>query len=81
MGTLGPNIWLCNLNVADSIFVTKNICSNFWQEVVKMWCEYRFTIPSGNEEIKDQFLWYNSHIRRNNKPYIIKLLYEKNIYI
>lgn len=80
LGILGPNIWLCNLKATDSIILTSNISSTFWKDVVRMWCEYSFTVPTGKEDVENQFLWYNSHLRKNNKPFFMKRLYENNIH-
>ena len=43
------------------------------------WCKYRYEIPNGGTQIINQVIWYNSHIRVNNKPIFYNSWYQKGI--
>ena len=46
---------------------------------MKAWCEYSFSTPQTLNDILAQPLWFNSHIRMENKPYIDEGLHEMGI--
>lgn len=60
-------IWQCALSVKDVKYVTQ--CKNFWYDVLCAWCQFNFKSPTGRNEIMEQIIWFNSHIRIENKPF------------
>ena len=65
---IGSDIWKCNLNEkdADDVIHTESI----WKQVLKCWTKLNYKKQMINaEDCMSQFLWYNSHIRKNNKPF------------
>ena len=75
---LREDIWLCNLRNMDvnSIFGGGN---SFWAQVLLAWSNINFWTPETDTQILDQRIWYNSHIRANNKPFIIQSAYVAGI--
>ena len=66
---LGHNFWHCQLNVND-VKQFLNIDSDpFWKQVAMHWFELTFkeNIAESNE-ILQQVIWCNTHIRIRNKP-------------
>ena len=74
---LREEIWECNLNTKD--IGRLKIKNTFWESVMIAWCElnYRKFVPP--DEIMYEYLWYNSHIRRADQPFIIKELWQKGL--
>ena len=69
--------WECNLDVQDAnTFPCKN---NFRKDVLKCWSEYNYKNDLEEEEIPNQVIWYNSHIRIGNRVMYIHKPYEKGI--
>ena len=57
-------IWCVNLSPRDVSLVVKTN-NTFWVDVFVSWCSYHYTEKcSGSVQI----IWWNSHIRVNNKP-------------
>ena len=58
-------IWKCNLSKQDA----ENMFSEayFWKNVICSWCEFNFQIPQSYSTIVNQVVWYNLHLRINNK--------------
>ena len=68
--------WECNLKECDvNILECKN---EFWKQTVTAWSRINFHDPTA-EQIPNQILWYNSHIRIKNVPVCIKKMYEKGV--
>ena len=69
---LGSDIWRCNIKAEDvpTVVTTRS----FWRDVLFAWTHINFkkdvTTPN---DIANQFLWFNSHIRIAKKP----LCYDK----
>ena len=59
-------IFECNLNAKDA--ATYCSLTEFWGQVFMYWCEFNFHEPQTNTAILQQKLWFNSHLRINNKP-------------
>ena len=71
---LRQDIWRCSLEPQDvSCLGIKNL---FWRETVTAWAKYNFF---HNTEISNQFLWWNSNIRIQNKPAFFKHAYLKGL--
>ena len=74
---LGRDIWRCNLHTAD--VETLRINNSFWNGVIKAWrgLNYNKFVPP--DEFPYQFIWYNSHIRISNKPFLFHNLYNNGL--
>ena len=60
---LGDYIWKCNLNVSDVSSIIQEQ-SGFWVDVLYGWCRYHFHTPTSRDNIRNQIIWGNSHIRK-----------------
>lgn len=65
---MGSLIWECNIKSIDCKYITN--CRSFWFDVVKSWATINFFVPNGIDQVLDQILWYNSHIKINRRIYI-----------
>ena len=70
---LKEKIWLCNIKTTDINVL--NILSKFWEDVIYAWSELNY---DPNKE-KD-FIWYNSCIRIDNKPFFWKNIFKKGLF-
>ena len=68
---LSEKIWMCNLEQRDVKYVCTK-ANSYWTSVLTEWCKLHFSEPRGFEEVSDQIIWLNSHIRINNKPLMPK---------
>ena len=57
--------WECNFNENDVQYVCKS--KGFWNSVVYAWARYNYTDKV--DHTTSQCIWYNSHLRIDNKPY------------
>ena len=73
---LGQDLWRCNLNVKDVKCMVSVEKSQFWHEVFVSWAKYNYKPPS---DTTSQFLWFNSNIRVDSKPFIWKKYYTKGL--
>ena len=72
--SLNDHIWRCRLHPTD---VDKlNISNQFWVDVLKCWGEYNFY---SNFRIENQYIWYNSNIQIQNKPFFWKDVFERGL--
>ena len=70
---LKGDIWKANLKFNDiSLVITRE---GFWTDVLKAWSMLNYINVIEPNEIAHQMLWYNSDIRKNNRPYFIKKAY------
>ena len=72
--TIKFDIWRCTLLPQDVKYL--KISSDFWSDVLASWGEYNFF---HNKRIENQFLWYNSHIRIKDKPFMWKDSYLRDL--
>ena len=51
-----------------------NVCNarGFWKQVVEVWAQYNFNDPISRNDILNQCIWYNTHIRIENKPFYLQ---------
>ena len=63
-------IWVANLHQNDIGNIIKSQHQNIWTNILRAWCEYNYSVPQKVEEILCQSLWFNSLIRKQNKPFI-----------
>ena len=74
---IDQDIWICALN-------QKDICNlipfdSFWRELLLEWAKVQYTeFYTGNEYLQE-LLWYNSKLRKANKPFIIIKAYEAGL--
>ena len=74
-GTLGENIWRCNLAPED-VRRWKKVDS-FWQDVVFSWSSFNYYY---NMRIENQVIWYNSKIRVGDKPFYWKDAHQNGLF-
>ena len=72
--TIGRDIWRVTLLREDVRQL--NLGPEFWRDVLESWCEYNFHTDF---RIENQLIWYNSHIRIQNKPFFWKDVYQKGL--
>ncbi len=53
--------------------------SEFYMELLKVWKEIKYSTINSSEDILNQYLFYNRHIRINNNMIYIKAFSDKNI--
>jgi len=53
--------------------------NTFIREVIMAWSKYNFYNPSNIQQIRNQIILFNSHVRINNKPIYISELNDNNI--
>ena len=77
--TLRDCIWICNLHEKDVNIVMNNkgdARNSFWRDVFKAWCSYNY---DNEKSEKDTFLWFNSEIRINDKPFLWEKYYKEGL--
>ena len=63
--------WQCNFSEKDIKYVCRAI--GFWLDVIKAWANFNYQDKLElMEQILEQNIWYNSHIRIQNKPFYNK---------
>ena len=73
--SLGYDIWSCNLHPNDVKKVIREEENSFWPDVLEAWANYRFNKSlAGN-----QLLWWNSHIKANDRPILITSALDKGL--
>ena len=68
-----------NFSIADTSNIITNMADPFIREVIMAWSKYNFYNPSNIQQIRNQIIWFNSHVRINNKPIYISELNDNNI--
>ena len=74
---LENNLWYANLKEKDVPLVFPE--DNFWTTVFKAWCIINFVISENYVDVVNQFLWFNSNIRRKDAPFVLKYFINANI--
>ena len=72
--TLKHDIFKCNLKTEDIKHL--KIESDFWKSVLEAWSEYTQKCCKDDQKL---FLWWNSDIRINNKPFFFAAQYTKGL--
>jgi len=72
-------VWNMNFSIADTANIITNITNPFIREVIMAWSKYYFYKPSNIQQIRNQIIRFNSHVRINNKPIYISELNDNNI--
>lgn len=73
---IGVQCWKANIKKSD---IKKISMSSFWQDVWLAWSDATFHKPKTQKQIKDQYLWFNSWIRRRNRPFVIKAMINNEV--
>lgn len=74
---LADKLWICNFSVNDleTLFPIRS----FWRQVVYAWASFNFYSPKTTQEILNQVIWYNSHIRVQDFPLTALKAWEKGL--
>ena len=71
-------LWECNFNENDcELFACTSL---FWKSVLQAWATVNYHEPSDHSQIANQIIWYNSHIKVENKFLLIPQMYESGIF-
>ena len=71
---LGEQIWKANISESD----TKEVFgTQFWSQVLQAWSKLAFEVRVQNPA--DQMIWYNTHLRIENKPFFWKNAYKRGL--
>ena len=65
---LKQDIWRCNLNQSDSRLLFNK--SPFWTDVLVAWTYINYKRVDQVQDPAHQFIWYNSNICIQNKPFV-----------
>ena len=77
---VNPHIlWHLNMDIADVTVMTADIPNQFMKEVIQAWSQYNFYIPANIHQIRNQIVWFNTHVRVDNRTLFIRALYTANI--
>ena len=69
--TIDPSlIWELNLTKKDSVKTFPGV--SFWHSLIHEWHGYSYHEPQNQHKILNQIIWYNSIIRCNDKPFVLK---------
>lgn len=52
---------------------------SIFTEILALWAQEHFHTPTNVNEILQQNLWYNSHVKKHKKPLFVKTMYDFNI--
>ena len=75
--TLRESIWYCNIKRRD---IERIFTDSFWRDVLSAWSEINFKNSVNTEqEVLAQHLWYNSHIRVNDKCIFYKQAFKNGL--
>ena len=75
--TLRNEIWKCNLKSNHVIILFKD---TFWREVLVSWSQLNYCESVIDQsEIAHQRIWYNSHIKINNRPFLFKKAHQAGL--
>ena len=73
LGKLGGEmIFKCNFKSTEP-FIFDKIKIIFWEEVLASWSKLNFHHPADTNTVLNQYLWFNTFIRIENKPIYYKL--------
>ena len=53
--------------------------NKFNRDILNAWAHYSFHTPKTTLEIRNQFIWFNSHIKINGKPTFHNIMYYTGI--
>ena len=72
--------WYTNTKPEDIDYICK--ASGVWRDVVVSWLtiNYHEVEPDNQDMLLQEHIWYNSHVRKNNKPFIVPQLADKGCF-
>ena len=73
------DIWKCNIQPKDINDLFQSTPNTFIKDIFMAWAEYTFKEPENIQDILNQFIWLNSHIKINGTPAFHKLMYTSGI--
>ena len=71
------DIWKCNMKPKDVEKICKT--NTVWKYVLKAWCEYNELFPMTYEEVREQYIWNNTYIRRDGQMIFYNMWYRQGI--
>lgn len=74
---IGELLWSCNLKSNDVGSFTAN--RGFWHDVLKSWCLFNYSEPIGYENVVEQVLWFNSHVRIAGRLFFSQQMFASGI--
>ena len=66
---LKNDIWECNLNEKDIKILFK---TSFWRDTLIAWSHVNFGDAKSSDEVLNQWIWLNSYMHVNDKPYFLR---------
>ena len=73
------DIWKCNVEAKDIDALFRKTPNKFNRDILNAWAHYSFHTPKTTLEIRNQFIWFNSHIKVNGKPTFHNIMYNSII--
>ena len=73
------DIWKCNVEAKDIDALFRKTPNKFNRDILNAWAHYSFHTPKTTLEIRNQFIWFNSHIKINGKPTFHNIIYNAGI--
>ena len=73
------DIWKCNINQNDIKILFKTTPNAFVKDIIQAWAKYSYYNPIKSQDIRNQLIWFNSHIQIDNKPAYFKYMYTSGI--
>ena len=67
------------MDIADATVMTADIPNQFMKDVIQVWSQHNFYIPANIHQIRNQVIWFNTHVRVDNRTLFIRALYTANI--
>ena len=74
---IGDMIWQTQLSAEHVRKIFKK--ESFWVNVMQNWSELTWDTPTGNQETRNQILWYNSNICINKIPVCYEFMHKAGI--
>ncbi len=71
--------WQCNLEERDVKGIIAVIPNILIRQIITFWFNYSFYSPTSVSEMRNQIIWFNSHIRVNDNIIFNEVLYAHNI--
>ena len=73
------DIWKCNLKPSDINVLFRKKPNRFNKDIFSAWAYYTHNTPETALYITNQFIWFNSHIRIDGKPFFNNRMYTAGI--
>ena len=75
---LQHKIWKCNIKVDNAVQVIGED-KTFWSGLFVQWCRYNYHEVKTSNAVKEQYIWFNSHIKIGQKMCYNASMYTSNI--